>query len=313
VDDYQKAIIDSQAELEMTTKRPRPGASNERDQVAALQHLGLDEVGAVEYALMVSYEEAMRADAERIAFEEATSPIEDDESAATESVLSSSDSPPNTVRSSRSNHSAREEYMPSSPWKSTSLSRLSPPSSTGKVQVSPPYRPEALMVGPSSPIHSPIDDYIRSSSASVHSGSKASDGSVSGSEKGAVLDKEDFPRISPARTPKGPPSPPKGHNKNQPLDAKLPLGNPSSTSGAKPPAQARPKPATPWSAIVKSSTSSPAPSGSASPMIPAKARPSGRQISGRATGSSSLLSDEDAQLQFALELSLAEAMSRGEA
>ncbi|PVF96794.1 hypothetical protein CPB86DRAFT_708269 [Serendipita vermifera] len=315
-DDYHKAILDSQAELEMTSKRPRPGVSNEHEQRVALETLGLDEVGAVEYALMVSYEEALQADAERLAHEEVTS-VADDDSAATESVLSASDSPPNTVRSSRSNHSVREEYMPSSPWKTTSLSRLSPPSSTGKVQVSPPYRPEALMVGPSSPINSPIADYVRSSHASLHGSSKASNGSASGSEKNVALEKEDFPRISPTGTPKG-------HSRSSTRHSKATSPSPrllnSSTSTVKPPVQPRPKPATAWSTIVKSSTPSPALSEAASPSISAKIGSWARQASSRpepsrrqATGSSSLLSDEEAQLQFVLELSLAEAMSRGDA
>ncbi|CAG8700791.1 12597_t:CDS:2, partial [Acaulospora colombiana] len=312
--DYQKAILDSQAELEMTSKRPRPSVSNEREQRVALESLGLDEVAAVEYALMVSYEEALQADAERDAFEEVTS-VEDDDSAATESVLSASDSPPNTVRSSRSNHSVREEYMPSSPWKSTSITRLSPPHSTGKVQVSPPYRPEALMVGPSSPAQSPIAEYIRSSNVSPHN-SKASGGSASGSEKSVPIHKEEFPQISSAGTPKGHSRPSTSHSKTH---SPGPDTLDSSTSTVKPPVQPRPKPATAWSSIVKSSTPSPALSGSASPSVSAKTGPWGRQVSsqpvpskGQAVRSSSALSDEEAQLQFVLELSLAEAMTRGE-
>lgn len=282
VDEYQRAIRDSQVELEMTSKRLPPVVYSEQEQRAALHALGLDESGAVEYALMVSHDEAARQGILDPDQDESSSvplsPTGTSTSTSTHTDLTTSTTPTSGGASS----SARDDYIPSSPWKSTSMSRLSPPNpqGIGKVQVSPPYRPEATSVGLSKRI------------------STGSMKSWSGSDKGSAHGKEDaFPRISP-------PSTNKGSGTSTPLVAR----------GPTPPVQLKaPAPGKPvtksWSTIVKSSTPSPSLSGAATPgskgMVSYSARTGGTSH-GRGA------QEEDAQLQFALDLSLAEATSRRE-
>jgi hypothetical protein len=282
VDEYQRAIRDSQVELEMTIKRLPQVVYSEQEQRAALQALGLDESGAVEYALMVSHDEAARQGILDLDQEESPSvPLSPTgTSTSIHTDLTTSTTP---TSGGGASSSGRDDYIPSSPWKSTSMSRLPPPNprGIGKVQVSPPYRPEAMSVGLSK----------RISAGSIKSWSG------SGSDKGSAHGNEDaFPRISPPPTKKG-------SGTSTPLVSR----------GSTPPVQLKiPAPGKPvtksWSTIVKSSTPSPSLSGTATPgkgMVSHSARASS---TGRGRGAQ----EEDAQLQFALELSLAEAMSRQE-
>lgn len=275
VDEYQRAILESQAELELTSRRVPPVVFSEQEQRLALHALGLDESGAVEYALMVSHEEAAQqglVDTE----ESASAP----QSPTGTSTSLNTDFTTSTTPSGEASASTREDVhnMPSSPWKSKSLSRLSPPNpnAIGKIQLSPPYRAEAMSVG------------NQISAGSAKSGSESDQ-------------EEMFPRISPPSTTKGS------------SGTSTPLVSGPSTPAPQLKKATQPALSTKWSAIVKSSTPSPSPSGSASPIGRAVTSSRG-SYSSRAAGVSRdggrRIQAEDAQLQFALELSLAEAMSR---
>ncbi|KIM29195.1 hypothetical protein M408DRAFT_68296 [Serendipita vermifera MAFF 305830] len=275
LDEYQRAILESQAELELTSKRVPPVVFSEQEQMAALRALGLDESSAVEYALMVSHDEA----AYQGLFEVEDS-VSVPQSPTGTATSINTDLTASTTPSAPASASTHEDVhnMPSSPWKSRSMSKLSPPNprAIGKVQLSPPYRAEAMGVGVEK----------RSSIGSMKTGSE--------SEK-----EELFPRISPPNTNKG-------------SHSSTPLVSGVSTSATNPRATPSKGPvlSTKWSSIVKSSTLSPSFSGGASPG--GKGGTSSRSWhSSHVSGTTSTpIQDEDAQLQFALELSLAEALSR---
>ena len=252
-------------------------AYSEQEQRAALDALGLDESGAVEYALMVSHDEAARQGL----VEADDSPSAPQSPTGTNTSINT-DFTTSTTPSGAALASTQEDMhnMPSSPWKSRSMTRLSPPNPTalGKVQLSPPYRAEAMGIG---------------LSKRTSAGSMKSEGS---SDKG-----EAFPRISP-------PSTNKGSGKSTPLVS----GTSTPAAQSKMPPVKGPALSTKWSSIVKSSTPSPA-SGSASPGGRGLASSRGlysTRSPGTSRGGGRGAQDEDAQLQFALELSLAEAMSR---
>ena len=57
----QRAIKESQAELETTARAVPRVSTTAQEQMVALQKLGLQEAEAVEYALMLSHEEALKA------------------------------------------------------------------------------------------------------------------------------------------------------------------------------------------------------------------------------------------------------------
>lgn len=57
----QRAIKESQAELETTVRAVPRVSATAQEQMVALQKLGLQEAEAVEYALMLSHEEALKA------------------------------------------------------------------------------------------------------------------------------------------------------------------------------------------------------------------------------------------------------------
>ena len=233
----------------------------------------------------------------------------------------------------------RADFMPSSPWKTVSLSKASPPSSIGKVQVSPPYRPEAMHVGglssSSSPVHLDLDIWPKNANAS-----NASGGSASASSVQSDRDEEEFPSIAASSAS----STSTVSRKSSPSFASPPGANLRHPRGAKTPASASVKEATKgdtrdstvtpkdtiraavpdkrkWNAIVKSGSNSPSSAaannawnahdrgvaGGSSQNYPSNANVNASQMHRARQG---YISEEDAQLQFALELSLAEAMSR---
>lgn len=333
------AIKESQAELEMTSKQPRQAAYTEQDQLAALRAMGLDESGAVEYALMLSHDEALRAglavDDEATELAKIAS-LEDESttgpssipgspetrsrsdsisnSSATVSISGSVAAASPSARSwSGSAKGIREEFMPSSPWKSTSMTKFSPPKATGKVQISPPYRPEAVEIGRPPEL-----------SLGPALGSSSEKGSVkSFSDKG---DGEDFPSLSAppsTKVSRGPSPLPATQQKSK--GPKLPALKTNSPWGKNIPSPIRPamsqviqptQARSSWSTIVKTSTpASTSTSATVSVKKDAGDSWSGSGVISRQTATSTGaenrdLFDEDRELQFVLELSRAEALSR---
>lgn len=259
--------------MEARSGQSRQAATSAQEQMEALQALGLDEAGAVEYMLMLSHDEAAK-DQNPLGTTERSAHNAEENACIPQDSDSQTGSPFSTPRSFSSSSPSlrREEFMPSSPWKSNSISKVSPPASSGKIQVSPPYRPETLQIGGSTGAHaswagygSPLNKNTRSKSA------------TSGSEKDlSNRDKKDFPKIS--------------HSSGTADIANSDLAPKTTTSVIVA------KKAGSWSTVVKNSASSGRYSSirNLPPDLPANIAQY----------------DEDAQLQFALELSLAEAKSR---
>jgi len=285
VDEHQLAIRESQAELEMTSRRQLPVVYSEREQRAALEALGLDESGAVEYALMISRDEAAQK-----GIPDLGESISEPHSPTGTSTSSDARVTRSTTPSSGSASTTKEDFVSSSLWKLGSSSHLPPPDlkSVGKVQISPPYHAETMRTGLSK----------RTSMGHAKS--------WSGSDKGSGKE-EAFPRISPPST--------KNASGNS-----APIRSGATTPPVQPPVQ--PKISAPiktseksWSGVVKSSRPSPSLSGFSTPGN--KGTKVFRATSSARAGTPSRAGgrgaeDEEAQLQFALELSLAEAMSRQE-
>ena len=230
----QRAIKESQAELETTARAIPRTSTTAQEQMVALQQLGLQEVEAVEYALMLSHEEALKA-----------------------GVLANS--PSEESGEDRRSRKGSESTSASPP--SASL-RTSPPLHTsGKVKVA---WVEPKSVGG---VPSPTRTVSRATSA------------------------EEFPSINTSTSP-GTLTPinEKAKNKKQ--------GRVSSATSS-PPTPTKPTTSS-WSAVVKSSRHD------------TKNDKNGKEnpatIQRRPLQP---MTDEEAQLQFALELSLAEAFSEG--
>jgi hypothetical protein len=328
VEEYELAIKNSQAELEMTSKRRRPAAYTEQDQLAALRAMGIDEAGAVEYVLMLSHDEALHAGlpvdhdeatelARMVSLEGQTVPVDDQSTSSSSDIRSRSASISTgsatasisgSIGASPSPKSVsakgiRKEFMPSSPWKSTSMTQFSPPNPVGKVQISPPYRPEATEVGRPPEL---------SLGPSLTSLSKKRS-TRSWSEKG---DSEEFPSLSPpsAKLSRAPTPPSQSTSTLEKLKAPS-LKPGTGWSGIAKGSQARPsttKVVNPpqskssWSSVVRSS--------------PPLMQNSSSQRSGKGgwagMGGAKTVrvenreTEEDRELQFVLELSRAEALSR---
>jgi hypothetical protein len=237
----QRAIKESQAELETTVRAAPRVSATAQEQVMALQKLGLQEAEAVEYTLMLSHEEALKA-----------------------GVLSNSPS-----EDSGEDHRAQKGSMSTSVSPPSTSLRTSPRlPATGKVQVA---RLEPMSVGV---LPSPTETLSRARSA------------------------DEFPLISANSSPGSPlPVDRKVKNKKQ--------GRTSSPKGSSPaPGQVTPPTPTKlatssWSAIVKS------------PTCDSEEDKKGKKHSAIVQRPPAPIGDEEAQLQFALELSLAEAYSEG--
>ena len=280
-------IIESCKELDEEKTYARQAIGREKEQMSTLAHLGLSEVEAVEYVLMLSRdeEEARRS---RSAFgedegvfmpdfEEASTPMATPSNAF--GSAASSAAPSRT--SSFSTHSSGSGEPPSVFHGGRSLPRTVPSSSNHKVQVSPRVRPEPTEAGFSA---SPLASRSVSSSAGLPP---------------PVLDASHFPIVAASRTSSG---------------------SAASDSSARSSAAGTPQSArSAWSTPLRSLHSSGVPSPSRVGGGGASPSRSPTQLSGAVAGVPrrppapvDVDDEDDEDLKFAIELSLAEARSRGE-
>lgn len=286
-------IAESQRELAEEQKHTRRKFGQEKDQLSTLAHLGLSEVEAVEYVLMLSRDEEQArresaAERSRHDFGEEGVFLADFDDVPTPMATPSNpfgSAPSSVVTSRTSSFSAHSSPSPPSGSYTNgmhvgqSFPRAAPSSSNHKVQVSPRAHPEPMEAG-SSTSASPLPS--RSASSSV--------GIVSTS----TYDPEQFPAVS--RTP----SSASGSSVRDSAP-----GSPQSVRSA-------------WSTTpLRSLHSSGAPSpsrvgGTASPSQSPSRSVSGALGSARRAAPPVSYAEEDEDLRFAIELSLAEARSRGE-
>ena len=304
-------IAESQRELREEQVHTRRSFGREKEQLSTLAHLGLSEVEAVEYVLMLSRdeEEARRVGAAEAAsrlglgeegvfladFDDVPTPM------ATPSSVFGSEAEPSFVAPSPSPSRRSSESAHSSPTSGGSsggraFSRAAyvavrASSSNHKVQVSPRAQPEPMEAG-SSFSTSLLPSRSASSSASASAGALPPLPQTS--------DPDQFPAVAAAmsRTPSS--------ASGSSVRGSAP-GSPQSFRSA-------------WSTPLRSlqpSSGAPSPSrivGGATPPSESPSRSAGG-VSGRrgvAPVSRAQEEDEDEDLRFAIELSLAEARSRGE-
>ncbi|TFK81181.1 hypothetical protein K466DRAFT_502600 [Polyporus arcularius HHB13444] len=285
-------IAESQRELAEEQKHTRRKFGQEKDQLSTLAHLGLSEVEAVEYVLMLSRDEEQArresaAERSRHDFGEEGVFLADFDDVPTPMATPSNpfgSASSSVVTSRTSSFSAHSSPSPPSGSYTNgmhvgqSFPRAAPSSSNHKVQVSPRAHPEPMEAG-SSTSASPLPS--RSANSSV--------GIVSTS----TYDPEQFPAVS--RTP----SSASGSSVRDSAP-----GSPQSVRSA-------------WSTPLRSLHSSGAPSPSRVGGIVSPSQSPSRSMSG-ALGSARRAAppvsyaEEDEDLRFAIELSLAEARSRGE-
>lgn len=241
--EMQRAIKESQAELETTARTVPRVSTTAQEQMEALQKLGLQETEAVEYALMLSHEEALKA-----------------------GVLTNSAS----EDSGEDRRSQKGSISTSTSPRSTSL-RTSPPlHASGKVQIA---RLEPMSIGG---LPSPTKTISRATSA------------------------EEFPTINMSTSPgRSTPVGANTANKKGSCISDSPDYSPPAAGQVTPPAPSKPATSS-WSAIVKSSRHD---------TEKDRKRKKHSAITQRRLPPP--INDEAAQLQFALDLSLAEAVSEG--
>ncbi|CAA7262686.1 unnamed protein product [Cyclocybe aegerita] len=314
--ELKHSIHESHDLLEDEAEHSRRAYGREREQQARLDTLGLSEVEAVEYVLMLSRDETnAQASSSSSGLEEGVFEGDFDDETGEEddgttvssgrgsrrpSISSSSTglrAPPSVSSSSssassasRSSHSSRSvsAINPGRP-----IPRVQPSGSNQKVQVSPPYRGEPVEAGP---------EYI-AGSESASSMSSLSLSPPSG-PTGTRMHLEDhyfppMPTSTNASPTKTPPTPSPKSVKTSPASKgkanawSAPLTKRMSTN----PASSAPRP----NAWAGPSRISP----------PSVGQPARHSI-GSAAAAGSAGDDMDDDLRFALELSLAEAKSRGE-
>ncbi|KAI0363927.1 hypothetical protein BV20DRAFT_975037 [Pilatotrama ljubarskyi] len=296
--EMHRDIAESRRELEEEQTHTRRTFGREREQLSTLAHLGLSEVEAVEYVLMLSRDEeearwrhAVESSAYRedegvfmADFDDVPTPM------VTPSTMLGSES--SSAVSSRtpsfSGHSSPSSGAGTSIFQGgRAFPHPMPSTSNHKVQVSPRFRPEPMEAGSS--VSPPPSGSISASSGG-------------GGVPPPVSDNEHFPAVS--RTPSSAsgsasartsvPSTPASSVRNSVA------GSPHSVRSA-------------WSTPLRSLHSSEAPSPSQSP---ARSLPRAAAVSsstaGRSDGALALVDEDDEDLRFAIELSLAEARSRGE-
>ncbi|EIN05759.1 hypothetical protein PUNSTDRAFT_106754 [Punctularia strigosozonata HHB-11173 SS5] len=279
--ELKRDIADSRRALAEEQSKKRAIYGREREQRNTLDHLGLNEVEAVEYVLMLSRDEEERRRVARGGYDEGVFEGDFDEDAVTSDRDTPSPISPSERRLSQS--STENKYA-----------RASPPSSSTKVQVSPRFRPEPMEAGFSG---SPLP-----SSRSLPVGGGA--GAVSMSRLPSIEDGGEFPPVIASSVSSA-------------------SGTPSSSlaggfSGPGSPAVARSAGRSAWS--MGSPFQRPASvAGSPESMrgLPARAIDGASSSQGAAsflstTKPAAADEDEDEELKFVLELSLAEARSRGE-
>ena len=289
-----KDISESRRELEEEKKRSHRTFGREKEQLSTLAHLGLSEVEAVEYVLMLSRDEEEARRQPRDVAESSGMASRDDEVVfiadfddvptpmATRSSMFGSEapSPLSSRRSSFSTHSSPNSDGAIQTGRV--FPRVAPSSSNHKVQVSPRRHPEPMEAGL---VMSPLP---------------ARRASLTAGGPPPASDLEHFPAVV-SRTS----SSASASGSSASLAGSAP-GSPQSIRSA-------------WSTPLRSLRSSEAPSpsrvpgaGSASPARSPPARaPSGVLASAGRLGAS-YAEEDDGDLRFALELSLAEARSRGE-
>lgn len=279
--ELKETISESRTLLELQSTGIKRTHGREREQLAILESMGLDEAEAVEYVLMLSRDEALREDggyhttnAEGSQFNTAVEEgvfegdFDDIPSARHRPILQQL----GTISSSTSSWTSSARSVMSTPQSSgRSVPRIRLSASNQKIQISPPCKPEAMEAG----------TCTGSTTTSVIASSEAS------------TDESHFPPMSASVSPSSSPSTAVGdRRKGSPIQKRSPKsvsGSPQSTeSTASTSAWKKP--------LIKSSAGSP---GSVPP---------------RRSGSSSSLplADMDDDLKYAIELSLAEARSRGE-
>jgi len=307
-------IAESRRDLDEEQSYTRRVFGREREQQSTLAHLGLSEVEAVEYVLMLSRDEAEDRRPQR-----ALSMAEDDGvfMADFDDLHTPVSGPsafienaPSPDMSSRTSSFSSHSYSNSSiVINGRSLPRTVPSQSNHKIQVSPRMRPEPMEAGFTG---SPLDGSLSSSVNTQTSVSVPS-----------TTDLDHFPPVS--RTPSSAgisvpsmPTSPSALHRSGPSSPEslrnawaIPMSRQSSSSAPSPtPASAVSSP------LLVARRSSPP--NHAPPAGPSLISAGFAQQTSRSSGSPELapLSEdtgrEDEDLQFAIELSLAEARSRGE-
>jgi WD40 repeat protein len=152
--EMQETISESRTLLELQSEHVRRANGREREQLAILENMGLDEAGAVEYVLMLSRDEAVRGGGRY-----STTNAEEDRATAVEEGVFEGDFddvfthlPPNLeplgVTSSASSSSSSTRHGASTfHIRGRPIPQVNASKSNQKVQLSPPYRPEVMEAG----------------------------------------------------------------------------------------------------------------------------------------------------------------------
>ncbi|CDO69933.1 hypothetical protein BN946_scf184836.g7 [Trametes cinnabarina] len=289
--EMQRDIAESRRELEEEEARTRRTFGREREQLSTLANLGLDEVEAVEYVLMLSRDEEEARWRNTTLGEDEGVFMADFDDVPTPMVTPDSmfgSETPSAISSRTSSRSSSDASM-SVFHGGRSYTRSVASSSNHKIQVSPRFRPEPLEAGPSV---SPVP----------------ARGAGSSGIPPPVCDGEQFPAVS--RTPSS-------ASGNADTGTSLPSTPASSVRDSAPGSPQSVRSA--WSTPLRSvqSTEAPSPSRvSASPPLSPTRNFSGAlanaDLSGPGTNGLTYVEEDDEDLRFAIELSIAEARSRGE-
>ncbi|KAI0632685.1 hypothetical protein C8Q77DRAFT_1059239 [Trametes polyzona] len=299
--EMHRDIAESRRELEEEQTHTRRTFGREREQLSTLAHLGLSEVEAVEYVLMLSREEE---EARRRHTAVPTAAFGEDEGMfmgdfddlptpmATPNAMFESQSPAVSRSSSSSGHSSPTSGTAPGVFQGgRTFPRVVPSTSNHKVQVSPRPRPEPMEAGTSA-------GSAPSQSASSYGGRIGSLGS----------DIDNFPAVSRTTS-----SASGGGGAATSIPSTPATSTRDSVSGS--PQSVR----SAWSTPLRSLHSSEAPSPSRVAVSPTQSPTrslsgalASTSLSGGGGATSAYAEDVDEDLRFAIELSLAEARSRGE-
>ncbi|KAI0819820.1 WD40-repeat-containing domain protein [Trametes gibbosa] len=295
-----REIADSRRELEEEHRHTQHTFVREREQLSTLAHLGLSEVEAVEYVLMLSRDEqgASSRPAElpstvkedegvfMVDFDDLPTPMATpgtvfDQQPSALSSPSSGNSSPTSGADARVQHARR------------TFPRAMPSTSNHKVQVSPRFLPEPMEAETS--VSPQPSRNVSSSDDWIHS---------------YISDVDHFPAVShtPPATSGGSGAATSSPSTSASSVKESVVGSPRSIGSA-------------WSTPLRSLHSSEAPSPSHTDILSPSQSPISRSSSG-ASGGSLLygqsddarpsVDEDDEDLRFVIELSLAEARSRGE-